>query len=71
VDKLGVSWFYNWMPQPDEPCRGGATRADYVPMIWGSDNVEGSSVVVLLVFAAIDARLLYAAPSHSVSIMLD
>jgi len=40
VDKLGITWWYNWGSQPD--CE---TKSTFVPMIWGRDNIKDISKV--------------------------
>ena len=42
TDALGVSWYHNWMPAPEADL-----EAEFVPMIWGKNNVNPEIIAYL------------------------
>jgi hypothetical protein len=40
IDKLNVSWYYNWTPGPNCPETG---KVEFIPMIWSEKYLEGEN----------------------------
>lgn len=38
IDAVGARWYYNWTPRLSK----AATRAEFVPMIWGAQNLDAN-----------------------------